>query len=104
MILLRITSYNVCYTKLLRPSSLISTYIPGDLIYNDYNADGKIDVNDMVAIGNPSYATKSFAFSAGLAYKNWSLTVMFNGMFDLSKRVSNNYLYAYETNSSYNFV
>lgn len=86
------------------PTSLISTYIPGDLIYNDYNADGKIDDNDMVAIGNPSYASKSFAFSAGLAYKNWSLTVMFNGMFDLSKQMSNNYLYAYETNSSLGFM
>lgn len=85
-------------------TSLRSNYIPGDLIMNDYNADGIIDINDMVAIGNPSYATKSFAFSTGVQYGNWSLTVMFNGMWDLSKQISNNYLYAYETNSSLGFM
>lgn len=89
---------------LYTPSSLISTYIPGDLIYNDYNADGVIDVNDKVAIGNPSYATKSYAFSTGIVYKSWSLMVMFNGMFDLSKEISRNYVYAYDTNSSLGFM
>lgn len=85
-------------------TSLRSELMPGDLIYNDYNADGVVDVNDMVAIGHPSYATKSFAFSTGFNYRNWSLTVMFNGMFDISKQISNNYLYAYDTNSSLGFM
>lgn len=86
------------------PTSMIATYIPGDLIYNDYNADGVIDINDEVAIGNPSYATNSYAFTTGINYKNFSLTVMFNGMFGLSKQVSNNYLYAYDTNASLGFM
>ncbi|WP_083690369.1 SusC/RagA family TonB-linked outer membrane protein [Zobellia uliginosa] len=87
------------------PSALLpSGYIPGDLTYNDYNADGIIDKNDQVSIGDPSYATKSFAFSFGLSYKNWSLTSMFNGMYGISKQLSANFLYAYNTNSSLGFM
>lgn len=95
-------NWNDVYT--ITPTALIPTYMPGDLVYNDYNADGIIDVNDNVPIGNPAYATKTYAFSFGLTYKGWSLMAMFNGMFDLSKRVSNNYLYAYDTNSSLGFM
>ncbi|MGQ1783678.1 MULTISPECIES: SusC/RagA family TonB-linked outer membrane protein [unclassified Saccharicrinis] len=86
------------------PTSLRSEFVPGDLTMNDYNADGVIDGNDEVAIGNPSYASNSYAFSFGAQYKNLSLTVMLNGMFGLSKAISNNYLYAYDTNTSTGFM
>lgn len=86
------------------PASELSSFMPGDMVYNDFNADGIIDLNDMVAIGNPSYASKSYSISAGLTYKAFTLSAMLNGMFGLSKAISNNYLYAYETNSSVGFM
>ncbi|WP_066630846.1 SusC/RagA family TonB-linked outer membrane protein [Labilibacter marinus] len=85
-------------------TDLLSGYIPGDLRVNDYNADGVIDNNDIVAIGHPSYATKSFAFSFGFSYKNLSLTTMINGMWDISKDLSRSYLFAYEGISSVDFI
>ncbi len=88
------------------PSSklLSKGYIPGDLVYNDFNADGIIDLNDRVTIGNPSYPTKSYAFSFGAKYKNWSVTAMLNGMFGLSKSLASSYLNANVTDSSLGFM
>ena len=138
--LIRITSYNVCYTKLLRrivekddpPStviqqqdegkpigwqsgllyaglyqswddvynSTISSYStnlsPGSLDYVDYNGDGIIDDFDCVPIVDPSFATKTYAFSLGFDWKGFGVHAMFNGMFDISKYLSSLYLFEYQ--------
>lgn len=70
--------------------------IPGMLSYVDYNGDGIINENDRVPINNPSFATKTYAFSLGFTYKNLSVHALFNGMFDISKTLGNIYLYEYE--------
>lgn len=77
---------------------------PGDLIHNDYNADGVIDDLDKVAIENPSYATKSYALSFGGSWKGFSISAMFNGLFDISKVQSSSDLWCFNTTSMNNFT
>ena len=67
--------------------------VPGDLIYNDYNSDGEITDLDKVVIGSPSYAAKTFAFSLGATWKGFSVSAMFNGMFDISKKLADSDLW-----------
>lgn len=53
---------------------------PGDLRYEDANGDGKIDVNDEVAIGDANQSPRIiYGFSPRLQYKNWSLDMLFQG-------------------------
>lgn len=54
---------------------------PGDIRYQDMNGDGKIDVNDEVAIGDPNQSPRIiYGFSPKLQYKNWSLDILFQGV------------------------
>jgi len=78
--------------------------MPGDFIFTDYNGDGLINKTyDMVPIGEPSYASKTYAFSLNIGYKNFSINAMFNGMFGLSKALSDSYLWEFATNGGYGF-
>ncbi|WP_282134746.1 TonB-dependent receptor [Seonamhaeicola maritimus] len=69
------------------------TLIPGNLSYVDFNADGIISEIDRVPINNPQFATKTFAFTLGCTYKNFSVNALFNGMWDISKNLADSYLY-----------
>ncbi|WP_158655286.1 TonB-dependent receptor [Flavivirga eckloniae] len=85
-------------------NSTVSTWdgklIPGTLDFVDYNGDGIINEFDRVPINNPSFAAKTYAFSFGLTYKNFSAHAMFNGMFDISKELHRIYLFEYESAGS----
>lgn len=81
-------------------SSFSGDLIPGSLSFVDYNGDGIINQFDKVPINDPSFATKTYAFSFGFNYKSFSVSAMFNGMFGLSKYLSNVYLYEYNSNSA----
>ncbi len=85
-------------------SSYSSTLIPGDLIYADYDGDFVVTDMDEVAIGDSSYATKTYAFSGGVEYKGFSISTMFNGMFGLSKSLATSDLWCYSGLSTLNFV
>jgi TonB-linked SusC/RagA family outer membrane protein len=51
----------------------------GDIKFKDVNGDGKIDVNDRIFLG--SYIPKmSYAFNLGGSYKNFNLSVFFQGV------------------------
>lgn len=53
---------------------------PGDIRYEDVNNDGKIDVNDEVAIGDPNQSPRIiYGFSPSVHYKNWSIEALFQG-------------------------
>ncbi|GAA4235669.1 TonB-dependent receptor [Postechiella marina] len=69
--------------------------IPGTMDFVDYNGDGILNDFDKVPIKNPTYASKTYAFSTGFSYKNFSMHAMFNGMFDMSKFLADNYLWEY---------
>lgn len=53
---------------------------PGDIRYEDINNDGKIDVNDETAIGDPNQSPRIiYGFSPNVHYKNWSIEALFQG-------------------------
>ncbi|WP_221452810.1 SusC/RagA family TonB-linked outer membrane protein [Mucilaginibacter sp. FT3.2] len=60
---------------------------PGDVKYVDLNKDGKIDANDMTAIGNP-FPKYTFGLSSDLAYKNFDLNFLFQGAAKVDTRLS----------------
>ncbi|MFI3285590.1 MAG: TonB-dependent receptor [Rikenellaceae bacterium] len=78
--------------------------VPGDLIFADYDGDFTITDLDQVAIGDSSYATKTYAFSGGLEYKGFSISAMFNGMFGISKYLAASDLWCYTGLSTLHFV
>lgn len=78
-------------------SSFYGNLIPGSLSFVDYNGDGIINEFDKVPINNPSFATKSYAFSLGFNYKGFGVHAMFNGMFDITKYLENTYLFEYSS-------
>lgn len=72
------------YSKTVTP---IGRVIPGDLKYVDYNKDGKITTDDRVPIGysrNPEYI---FSVSPNFSWKNLSLSVMLQGVANVSSDV-----------------
>jgi hypothetical protein len=57
---------------------------PGDLIYKDYNGDGKIDDFDQVPIGFSNVPEKTFGATLGLNYKGFDMSVLFQGVGNIS--------------------
>ena len=84
-------------------SSFSTDLIPGSLSFVDYNADGIITQQDRVPINSPQFATKTYAFSLGMTYKNFSVHALFNGMFDISKNLADVYLFEYASASTTNW-
>ncbi len=87
-------------------SGLEPSLSPGSFNYVDYNADGVINNQDYVAIGNPSLNTKNFALQFGFTYKNFSAHALFNGAWGLNRPVSSTYLFEYEaaTESGFHYL
>ncbi len=52
---------------------------PGDLRYRDINGDGTVDADDRTNIGNP-WPRMIYGFNANVAYKNFDLTLFFQGV------------------------
>ena len=80
-----------------------ATRIPGDFTYVDYNADGVIDDKDVVPILSPSYAAKTFAFSLGFTWRQFSINALLNGTVGLSKPLSNSFLWEFGTTGGINY-
>lgn len=53
--------------------------IPGDIRYKDLNGDGVIDANDRGPIGRSDVPEILYGISAGLSWKNFDLSVLFQG-------------------------
>lgn len=53
--------------------------LPGDYIYEDWNEDGIIDGNDKYPIATTSYPLLNFGINIGAQYKNFDLTMLFQG-------------------------
>jgi TonB-linked SusC/RagA family outer membrane protein len=52
---------------------------PGDIRYADLNGNGKIDVDDQTVIGDPTYPAIVYGFSPAVYYKNFELSLLFQG-------------------------
>ncbi len=60
---------------------------PGDVKYVDRNNDGKIDASDMTVIGN-SFPKYVFAVNGNFSYKNFELSILFQGAAKVDARLS----------------
>lgn len=56
----------------------------GDLKYKDLNEDGIIDENDMSPIGKPNLPNTTVGLTLGFNYKNFNLSLLFQGSFNYS--------------------
>ncbi|MDA9555564.1 TonB-dependent receptor [Pelobium sp.] len=65
-------------------SNTLGTPIAGDLKYKDYNGDGKISIDDQVAIGYTRTPEYTYSFSPSVGYKGFSLSVLFQGVAHVS--------------------
>jgi TonB-linked SusC/RagA family outer membrane protein len=60
----------------------------GDLKFQDLNGDGIIDDNDKGPIGNPQIPNTTYGISAGVNYKGFDCSVLFQGAMNGSVRLS----------------
>ncbi|MFB9863600.1 SusC/RagA family TonB-linked outer membrane protein [Rufibacter immobilis] len=58
---------------------LFGKVIPGDLKYYDVNSDGKIDANDVTAIGKSNIPEIMYGISGGLNWKDLDFSFLFQG-------------------------
>ncbi len=60
-------------------SAIVKTLRPGDMKYQDYNGDGKITPDDRVRLNNTNLPLFQGGMNIGAQYKNFDLTVLFQG-------------------------
>ncbi len=63
----------------------------GDVKYKDLNNDGKIDANDVSAIGYPTYPLLNGNLQAGFTWKGFDFSMTWAGAFKTSRLVSSIY-------------
>ncbi len=61
------------------PKQTFGDYAPGDIKYKDINNDGLIDDRDRVPIGYPSTPEINYGFGFSTGYKNFDVSVFFQG-------------------------
>lgn len=72
--------YNSMDQILDSPRRLPSTELkPGDIAYQDFNGDGKIDGNDVTRIGTGDFPHFTYGSYIDVAYKGFALNVLFQG-------------------------
>ncbi|WP_373514567.1 SusC/RagA family TonB-linked outer membrane protein [Persicitalea sp.] len=60
-------------------SAIVKALRPGDMKYQDYNGDGKITPDDRVRLDNTNLPLFQGGINLGAQYKNFDLTVLFQG-------------------------
>jgi len=66
------------------------SYLPGDIIYEDYNQDGMIDEWDLQPLKRKDIALMNYGLTIGVNWKGFDLSMMFQGasMFDAKMTAS----------------
>ncbi|MDO5571351.1 MAG: TonB-dependent receptor [Bacteroidales bacterium] len=62
------------------PTQTFGTYRVGDLKYQDTNGDGKIDSNDMVALGYTNIPEITYGIGMTAQWRNFDVNVFFQGI------------------------
>ena len=70
------------------PVQFSSKSTPGDVRYIDSNGDGKIDQNDVVPIGSPTFPEINYGVNFGLSFKGLDFSVLFQGAENVSRVLS----------------
>ncbi|AOW11281.1 hypothetical protein EM308_06280 [Flavobacterium gilvum] len=61
------------------PRMNVSNLVPGDIIYKDFNGDGKIDGNDQTRIGKSGSPRGNYGINGKASYKGFSFDILFQG-------------------------
>jgi TonB-linked SusC/RagA family outer membrane protein len=61
------------------PKQELGIYQAGDIKYKDINGDGKVDLNDQVAMGFPTTPEIQYGFGLSGGYKNFDISFFFQG-------------------------
>ncbi|MGV3538874.1 MAG: SusC/RagA family TonB-linked outer membrane protein [Rufibacter sp.] len=72
--------------------------VPGDFMYIDYNADGRIDNQDKVAMAQTDYPWTTYGMNLGFSFKNFDVSVLFYGVTDVSKQIPSQLLWDFNSN------
>ncbi|RXP62704.1 TonB-dependent receptor [Lutibacter sp. HS1-25] len=81
-----IQSWDEIYNGALGASSV--DLLPGDYRLIDYNADGVIDLNDVIPYGYPGRPRNTYFVALGGDYKGISLSLNFYGQFNVTQNVN----------------
>ncbi len=76
----------------------------GDFIYYDLNSDGVIDEKDYAPIGHPNFPQQYFNFLAGVNFKNFEISVLFQGVNHTSFMFSGVGAYEYQSQGIFNDI
>ena len=60
-------------------SAVTGKLLPGDMKFEDYNKDGKIDADDQVRLEKNTVPTFNYGITFDLRYKSFDLSVLFQG-------------------------
>jgi TonB-linked SusC/RagA family outer membrane protein len=71
----------------------------GDLIYKDQNADGQIDGDDRVVLGN-SIPEITYGFNLGLKYKGFDLSAFFQGANEVYRTLGAETFWPFDTENA----
>lgn len=82
------------------PMQMFGPYQPGDIKYADLNNDGVVDANDYTRIGKGTFPKLGFSLDLGLQYKNFDLSLLFQGASGRSHYLSNNAMRAFYNNGN----
>lgn len=70
------------------PLQYASRSTPGDVKYADSNGDGKVDQNDFLPIGSPTFPEVNYGINFGGSYKGFDFSVLFQGADKVSRQIS----------------
>lgn len=80
------------------PRQIFATVKPGDIKYKDQNDDGLIDQNDYYPTGDTGLPSFTGSLQAGLKFKGFDLSVLFQGVNGRSVYLSGYYFEAFQNN------
>lgn len=78
--------------------------VAGDVKYKDLNNDGKIDNNDVSAIGNPKYPLLTGNLLMGFSWKGFDFSMTWTGAFKTSRLVSSFYRVPFGGTNKYSLL
>lgn len=86
-------------------SSTQNKLVPGDFLYMDYNADGKIqDSEDRAPMADLSYPLSTYGFSAGIRYKEVGVSVDFYGVSNIRKQIDGDVVWDLNNGNSGTYI
>jgi TonB-linked SusC/RagA family outer membrane protein len=73
------------------PDQFGATLAPGDVKYADVNGDGKVNTDDRVPLLNPGFPEVNYGLTAGLKYKDFDFSFLFQGATNMTVVIGDNF-------------